>query len=118
MSAEVEAVGAKPLLNVATLPILFALSGAHLLNDLVQSLLPAIYPLLKEELSLDFTQIGLITFTFQVTASLLQPLVGLYTDRRPKPYSLAVGMLCSLAGLLLLSTASNFGLVLLAAGVI
>jgi FSR family fosmidomycin resistance protein-like MFS transporter len=118
MTPRVEAVATKPLINGTTLPILFALSGAHLLNDLVQSLLPAIYPLLKEELSLDFTQVGLITFAFQVTASLLQPLVGLYTDRRPQPYSLAVGMLCSLAGLLLLSMASNFGLVLLAAGVI
>jgi FSR family fosmidomycin resistance protein-like MFS transporter len=118
MSANLQAASTKPSLNAATLPILFALSGAHFLNDLVQSLLPAIYPLLKDELALDFTQIGLITFTFQVTASLLQPLVGLYTDRKPKPYSLAVGMLCSLVGLLLLASASNFGLVLLAAGVI
>jgi FSR family fosmidomycin resistance protein-like MFS transporter len=118
MSANLGAADRKPLLNVATLPILFALSGAHLLNDLVQSLLPAIYPLLKDALSLDFTQIGLITLTSQVLASLLQPLVGLYTDRRPEPYSLAIGMLCSLAGLLLLSTATNFGLVLLAAGVL
>ena len=102
----------------ATLPILFALSLSHGLNDLVQSLLPAIYPLLKETLALDFSQIGLITFTFQVTASLLQPVVGMYTDRRPKPYSLAIGMVCSLVGLLLLSSATSFGLVLIAAGVI
>ena len=69
-----------------------ALSICHLLNDMVQSLMPAIYPILKERFSLDFRQIGLITLTYQLTASLLQPVVGLYTDRRPKPYSLAIGM--------------------------
>src|SRR3954466_3060432 len=73
-------------------PIILALSFCHLLNDTIQSLLPAIYPMLKEHYGLTFTQIGLITFTFQVTASLLQPLVGFYTDRKPKPYSLAIGM--------------------------
>ena len=104
--------------SATTLPILFALSISHGLNDLVQSLLPAVYPLLKSELNLDFSQIGLITFTFQVTASLLQPFVGIYTDKHPQPYSLAVGMCCSLVGLLLLSSASTLGLVLLAAGVI
>lgn len=102
----------------ATLPILFALSLSHGLNDLIQSLLPAIYPLLKTSLALDFSQIGLITFVFQVTASLLQPIVGLYTDRSPKPFSLAFGMACSLTGLLLLSSATSFGLVLIAAGII
>ena len=101
-----------------TLTILFALSAAHMVNDLVQSLLPAIYPLLKSGLDLNFSQIGLITFVFQLTASLLQPFVGLYTDRKPKPYSLMIGMACSLTGLLLLSTAGSFGLVLIAAGVI
>ena len=73
-------------------PVLAAISFCHLLNDMMQSLLPAIYPMLKENYALDFGQIGLITFTYQVTASLLQPVVGVYTDQRPKPYSLAVGM--------------------------
>ena len=104
--------------HVTTLPILFALSASHLLNDLIQSLLPALYPLLKDSLALTFGQIGLITFAFQVTASLLQPVVGLYTDKRPWPYSLALGMCCSLAGLLLLSSATSFALVLLSAAVI
>ncbi len=75
------------------LPLLVALSLCHLLNDLIQSLLPAVYPLLKERFALDFGQIGLITLTWQFTASLLQPLVGIYTDRHPQPYSLAFGML-------------------------
>ena len=85
--------------------VLGALSFCHLLNDMMQSLLPAIYPILKTGLHLDFGQIGLITFIYQVTASLLQPVIGLYTDRRPKPYSLAVGMGFTLTGLLLLSVA-------------
>src|SRR5918993_3398707 len=73
-------------------PVLAAISFSHLLNDLIQSLIPAIYPILKSAFQLDFAQIGLITLTFQLTASLLQPLVGLYTDRRPSPFSLVVGM--------------------------
>ena len=72
--------------------ILLALSLSHLLNDTIQSLIPAIYPVLKDSFWLSYAQIGLITFVFQMTGSLLQPLVGYYTDRRPKPYSLAVGM--------------------------
>jgi len=99
-------------------PILAMLSVCHLLNDMIQSLLPAIYPLLKNEFRLDFGQIGLITLTFQVTASLLQPLVGIYTDRKPMPYSLAVGMGCTLSGLLLLSQAPSFPLLLVAAALI
>src|SRR6201996_2323143 len=83
--------------------ILGAISFCHLLNDMVQSLIPAIYPILKNSFHLDFSQLGLITFTFQLTASLLQPFVGLWADRRPKPYSLAVGMGFTLIGLLLLS---------------
>ena len=100
------------------LPILLMLSFCHLLNDMIQSLLPAIYPLLKESFKLDFGQIGLITLTFQVTASLLQPLVGIYTDRKPMPYSLAIGMGCTLSGLLLLAHAPSFPLLLLAAALI
>ncbi len=95
--------------------ILAALSVSHLLNDLLQSLLPAVYPVLKETYALSFTQIGLITFGFQVTASLLQPVVGLVTDRRPWPYSLVAGMTCTLAGLLLLSIADSFAFILIAA---
>ncbi len=98
--------------------VLLALSFSHFLNDLIQSLLPAIYPILKASYSLTFTQIGLITLTFQITASLLQPLVGLYTDRRPMPYSLAVGMAFSLCGLLLLSQANRYELLLVAAALV
>ena len=98
--------------------VLGAISFAHLLNDLMQSLLPAIYPVLKSSYGLDFGQIGLLTLAFQLTASLLQPVVGLYTDRRPLPYSLAAGMGATLCGLLLLSVASGFGGLLLAAALI
>jgi FSR family fosmidomycin resistance protein-like MFS transporter len=98
--------------------VLAAVSFSHLLNDMVQSLLPAIYPILKSSFRLDFGQIGLITLTYQMTASLLQPLVGLYTDRRPQPYSLPVGMGFSLLGLLLLSIAPNFGMLLASAALI
>jgi MFS transporter, FSR family, fosmidomycin resistance protein len=100
------------------LTVLFAVSFCHFLNDLIQSLLPAIYPLLKTQYALDFGQIGLLTFTFQVTASLLQPLVGAYTDRRPLPYSLPIGMSFTLCGLLLLALASSFSLLLLAAALV
>jgi FSR family fosmidomycin resistance protein-like MFS transporter len=99
-------------------PVLVAISFSHLLNDTIQSLLPAIYPILKESYSLSFAQIGLITLTLNVTASILQPLVGLYTDRRATPYSLVVGMTFSLAGLLLLSVAGRLGLLLLASGLV
>src|SRR5215467_14566639 len=79
--------------------VLAAISFCHFLNDMVQSLIPAIYPLLKKSFQLDFGQIGLITLTYQLVASLLQPLVGLFTDRRPMPYSLAIGMGSTLVGL-------------------
>ena len=95
--------------------ILAAISFSHLLNDLVQSLLPAIYPILKTSYHLDFAKIGLITLTYQLTASLLQPLIGLYTDRRPQPYSLPFGMGFTLVGLVLLSLASSFVSILFAA---
>lgn len=100
------------------LPVIVALSISHLLNDTIQALLPSIYPMLKENYGLTFTQIGFITFTFQVTASLLQPLVGLYTDRRPQPYSLAFGMLITLAGLVLLSRAGNYHAILFAGALV
>jgi FSR family fosmidomycin resistance protein-like MFS transporter len=98
--------------------VLIGLSVSHLLNDTIQSLLPAIYPLIKQSFSLDYGQIGLITFTFQLTASLLQPFVGFYTDRYPQPYSLPIGMGASLIGLLLLSVAPTYGIILLAAGLV
>lgn len=98
--------------------ILLAISFSHLLNDIIQSLVPAIYPVLKTSFALDFGQIGLITLAFQLTASLFQPFVGLYTDKYPRPYSLAIGMGFSLGGLLLLSVAPNFGVLLLAAALI
>jgi MFS transporter, FSR family, fosmidomycin resistance protein len=98
--------------------VLLGLCFSHLLNDTVQSLIPAIYPILKTSFRLDFGQIGLITLTFQMTSSLLQPLVGVYTDHRPKPFSLAIGMAVSLSGLLLLSQAWNFGVILLSAGLV
>ena len=96
------------------LGILSAISVCHMLNDLMQSVVPAVYPILKDSYALDFGQIGLITFANQATASLLQPIVGRFTDARPKPYSLAVGMTFTLIGLLLLSMAPTFGLVLAA----
>lgn len=98
--------------------VLGAISFCHFLNDTMQSLLLAVYPLFKAQFALSFAQIGLVTLTFQVTASLLQPLVGLYTDRRPKPYSLAAAMACTLTGLVMLSLASNFAALLTAAAVI
>jgi FSR family fosmidomycin resistance protein-like MFS transporter len=88
--------------------VLWALSCAHLINDILQALLPAIYPLLKATYQLNYTQIGLITLTYQVTGSLLQPIVGFYTDRNHKPYSLVVGMGATLLGLAILSQASSF----------
>ncbi|MDQ7988995.1 MAG: MFS transporter [Candidatus Dactylopiibacterium sp.] len=98
--------------------VLGAISVSHFLNDMMQSLILALYPLLKGGFNLSFAQIGMITFTYQATASLLQPLIGLYTDRRPQPYSLALGMCCTLVGLLLLGTASNYAMLLVAAAVI
>ena len=98
--------------------ILLAISFSHLLNDTIQSLIPAIYPVLKNSFHLNFTQIGLITLTFQCTASLFQPFVGLYTDHRPKPYSLAIGMGFTLIGLVLLSVAGNFPTILVSAALV
>ena len=98
--------------------ILAAISVSHLLNDAIQSLIPAIYPILKSSFQLNFAQIGLIALTLQLTASLLQPVVGMYTDRRPTPYSLVAGMSFSLVGLLLLSAAATLGMILVAAGLI
>ena len=94
--------------------ILATHSFCHLLNDMMQSLIPAIYPILKQNFQLDFTQVGLITFVLQLTGALLQPLVGFYSDRHPKPYALAAGMGFTLLGMLVLSKAGSFGMVLAA----
>jgi FSR family fosmidomycin resistance protein-like MFS transporter len=93
--------------------ILAAISFSHLLNDMMQSVIPAVYPILKAAYRLDFGQIGLITLTSQLTASLLQPVIGFYTDRRPTPWSLPVGMAFTLTGLLLLAAAPGFSAILL-----
>lgn len=99
-------------------PILFAISISHLLNDLLQSVIPAVYPLLKVNYALTFTQIGIITLVFQLTASILQPFVGLYTDKHPNPKSLALGMFFSLSGLICIAFASNFFYILLSVSLI
>lgn len=98
--------------------VLGSISIAHMLNDMIQSLILAIYPILKHDFALNFAQVGLITLTYQLTASLLQPLVGVVTDRRPMPYSLPIGMGFTLCGLLLLAVAPNFPILLLAAGLV
>ncbi|WP_439499167.1 MFS transporter [Bosea sp. (in: a-proteobacteria)] len=99
----------------AAMPVLIALSVTHLMNDMIQSLIPAIYPIIKAAYSLDFGQVGLITLTFQVSASLLQPVVGLYTDKNPMPYSMVVGMGFTLTGLVGLAYAGSYALLLVAA---
>jgi MFS transporter, FSR family, fosmidomycin resistance protein len=101
-----------------TFAILFAVSFCHLLNDMMQALLPAIYPSLKASFHLNFAQIGLVTLAFQMTASLLQPAVGLYADKRPMPYSLPIGMVFTFAGLILLSLANSYAVLLVAAAVV
>lgn len=98
-----------------SLVIILAASGSHLLNDLMQFTLPALYPLLKQVYALDYVQIGLLTLAQQMTASILQPAVGLYTDLKPKPYFLAISMLFALTGMILIATANSFGLLLMAA---
>jgi FSR family fosmidomycin resistance protein-like MFS transporter len=104
--------------NEVVFKVLGAISVCHLVNDMLASLLPAIYPLLKTSFNLDFTQIGLITLTYQTTASLLQPLIGFYTDKNPKPYSLPIGMGATLVGLVLLSIAHTFSALLVAAALV
>ncbi|MCX5511984.1 MFS transporter [Kaistia algarum] len=98
--------------------ILVAISMSHLLNDLMQSVISAIYPILKNEFALDFGQIGIIQLVFQLTASILQPLVGIYTDKRPLPFSLPVGMGFTLIGLLLLATAGSYVMILVSVAMI
>jgi FSR family fosmidomycin resistance protein-like MFS transporter len=107
-----------PTAAATTMSILFALSMSHMLNDTIQALIPALYPVFKQNYHLSFSDVGLITLVFQLVASLLQPIVGSYTDRRPKPYSLAIGMGLTLIGLLLLSAAGSLGHILLAAAMV
>ncbi|PXV54168.1 MFS transporter, FSR family, fosmidomycin resistance protein [Dyella jiangningensis] len=112
------ATAAKPADHATEFRILGAISFSHLLNDMIQSLILAIYPILKSGFDLSFAQIGTITLTYQITASLLQPAVGLITDRKPMPYSLPIGMGFTLCGLLLLATAPNFAVLLVAAALV
>ncbi|NDL65044.1 MFS transporter [Enterobacteriales bacterium SAP-6] len=114
---------AEPLKPIATgqrtlFPVLAAISVAHLLNDMIQALILAIYPLLQASFSLSFTQVGMITLTYQITASLLQPLIGSFTDKYPQPYSLPVGMGFTLCGILLMAAATSFPMVLLASALV
>lgn len=118
LSGSVDARGAAVVGSAIAVPILAAISFCHLLNDMMQSLIAAIFPILKASFHLDFAHLGLITLTYQVTASLLQPFIGSYTDKHPKPYSLVFGMGATLVGLLLLSVAGQFAFLLLAAGLI
>ena len=107
-----------PSVQATAFTVILAVSFCHGINDIMQSLLPAIYPLLKENYGLDFWQIGLLTFTFQVTASLLQPIIGMITDKRPMPYSLPYGMASSLIGLIVLAYAGHYALLLVGASLI
>ena len=94
--------------RVTSYGVLLAISVSHLLNDTLQSLIPAIYPVVKDSFQLSFTQVGLITLTFQLTASILQPVVGAFTDRRPQPFSLAFGMGLTLVGLTLVAVSIKY----------
>lgn len=104
--------------NSTTFAIILSLSFCHLLNDMMQSLVPALYPILKENYALSFSQVGLITLAFQFTASMLQPVVGMYTDKRPQPYSLMIGMGFTLVGLLMMSQAHSYPVILISAALI
>jgi FSR family fosmidomycin resistance protein-like MFS transporter len=108
----------RPSAEQSAFTIIMAVSFCHLLNDMMQSLLTATYPLLKNNYGLDFGQIGLLTLTFQITASLLQPLIGLYTDKRPLPYSLSIGMGSTLIGLIVLANAGHYFLLLIGAALV
>ena len=117
-SETIETLGPAPLAARTLFPILAAVSVCHMLNDMVQSLLPSIYPILKSTFKLDFSQVGLLSLTYQVVASLLQPFIGMFTDRRPVPFALAFGMCFTLAGIVLLAIVPTFGLLLVAAAVV
>lgn len=118
MSATTSTAATKVAVTATVFPILFTISFSHLLNDMLQSVIPSIYPLIKQNLHLTFSQIGLITFTFQITASLLQPFVGHYTDKTPRPFSLSIGMGFTLSGLIVLSLATSFPAILVAVALV
>lgn len=109
---------ATPQSSPLVMRIIGAVALAHLINDLIQAVLPSIYPMLKASYGLTFTQVGLITLTFQLTASLLQPWVGYHTDRHPKPWLLPAGTVCTLIGIVMMSMVGSFAMILLAAGLI
>lgn len=111
-STQTATIDSSALAQKTVYSVLFSIAFAHLLNDLMQSVIPSTYPILKENFNLTFTQIGLITFVFQLTASLLQPFVGFYTDKKPKPYSLVAAMLFTILGLGLLSISTSFWMIL------
>lgn len=108
----------KGALQITAYSILFSISFSHMLNDTMQSLIPSIYPLLKNSFSLNFAQIGLIQLTFQLTASILQPVVGTFTDKRPQPFSLAIGMCFTLIGLIFISFANSYAAILVSVALI
>src|SRR6195952_407647 len=118
MEKQMGTIPLSPVITGTVYPILMMISISHLLNDAIQSLIPAIYPLVKTNYHLNFAQIGLITLTFQLAASLLQPLVGMYTDHRPKPFSLVTAMGITLIGLIAMSQAGNFHFLLFSVALI
>jgi MFS transporter, FSR family, fosmidomycin resistance protein len=118
MKKQISKLSSSPAFTSTVYPILLMISFSHLLNDTIQSLIPAIYPLVKTGFHLNFSQIGLITLTFQLAASLLQPLVGMYTDLRPKPFSLVTSMGFTLIGLISMSQAGNFHILLVSVALI
>src|ERR1700744_5029400 len=111
-AVSVQAAASAPKTSRTVFPVLWAASFCHLLNDMTQALLPAVYPILRGTLDLSFAQVGFLTFVYQITASLLQPFIGHYTDRRPMPYSLPFGMASSMAGLLTIAFAPSYALLL------
>ncbi|MGA9701473.1 MFS transporter [Pseudomonas sp.] len=118
LTASPAATSSPPQVSPLVMRILGACALAHLINDLIQAVLPSIYPMLKANYGLSFTQVGLITLTFQLTASLLQPWIGYHTDRHPKPWLLPAGMVCTLVGILMLAFVGSFPAILLAAGLV
>ncbi|SFS24289.1 MFS transporter [Pseudomonas sp. NFACC42-2] len=118
LTASPAATSSPPQVSPLVVRILGACALAHLINDLIQAVLPSIYPMLKANYGLTFTQVGLITLTFQLTASLLQPWIGYHTDRHPKPWLLPAGMVCTLVGILMLAFVGSFPAILLAAGLV
>ncbi|AZE61451.1 MULTISPECIES: MFS transporter [Pseudomonas] len=118
LTATPAAATATPQISPLVMRVLGACALAHLINDLIQAVLPSVYPMLKANYGLSFTQVGLITLTFQLTASLLQPWIGYHTDRHPKPWLLPAGMVCTLIGILMLAFVGSFPAILLAAGLV